>query len=134
MLYKVFYHGILIYMHRLTILMIVRYWKTSSVQDRSASGMHRNSQILCFKHNISPHSCSYRFAHISRTIRALTSSTKTSLRIDDQGLLSLQFLMPAPRSQRVVSTEAFIEFRVCPEHSLCEDYADGYFNIVFAGG
>ena len=59
---------------------------------------------------------SYRFGHISRTLRALQSSTKTSLRIDDEGLLSLQFLMPSPKPRGGGgdggSSEAFIEFRV----------------------
>lgn len=53
---------------------------------------------------------SYRFSHISRAVRALQSSTKTSLRIDDEGLLSLQFLMPTAKS-RGGTTDAFIEFR-----------------------
>jgi hypothetical protein len=55
---------------------------------------------------------SYRFGHISRTLRALQSSTKTSLRIDDEGLLSLQFLMPSPKVKAEASSDAFIEFRV----------------------
>ncbi|KAG6898234.1 hypothetical protein C0992_002248 [Termitomyces sp. T32_za158] len=49
-----------------------------------------------------------RFGHITKTLRALQSSTKTSLRIDEDGLLSLQFLMPSPRSG---GSDAFIEFR-----------------------
>lgn len=53
---------------------------------------------------------SYRFGHISRTLRALQSSTKTSLRIDEEGLLSLQFLMPSPKP-RGEASDAFIEFR-----------------------
>ncbi|KAK0434054.1 repair protein Rad1/Rec1/Rad17-domain-containing protein [Desarmillaria tabescens] len=59
-------------------------------------------------------SFSYRFAHISRTLRALQSSTKTLLRIDDEGLLSLQFLMPSPSpklGKRDEGPAAFIEFR-----------------------
>jgi cell cycle checkpoint protein len=58
---------------------------------------------------------SYRFVHISRTLRALQSSTKTSLRIDEDGLLSLQFLMPNPKPRTLGhggSRDAFIEFRV----------------------
>ncbi|KAF7323217.1 hypothetical protein HMN09_00102400 [Mycena chlorophos] len=62
---------------------------------------------------------SYRVGHISRTLRALQSSTKTSLRIDDEGLLSLQFLMPAPPRNAVGgkpegSSDGFIEFRCLP--------------------
>jgi cell cycle checkpoint protein len=55
---------------------------------------------------------SYRFAHIARTLRALQNSTKTSLRIDDDGLLSLQFMMPSPKPRGGLST-AFIDYRVC---------------------
>ncbi|KAJ7826646.1 Rad1-domain-containing protein [Mycena leptocephala] len=53
----------------------------------------------------------YRFGHISRTLRALQSSTKTSLRIDDEGLLSLQFLMPSAKAKSEAASDAFIEFR-----------------------
>lgn len=53
----------------------------------------------------------YRFSHILKALRALSSSTKTSLRIDEDGLLSLQFLMPSPKARE--GTDAFIEFRVC---------------------
>ncbi|KAF5386954.1 hypothetical protein D9615_001940 [Tricholomella constricta] len=52
---------------------------------------------------------SYRLQLISRTLRALQSSTKTSLRIDEEGLLSLQFLMPSPKPRG--ASDAFIEFR-----------------------
>ena len=55
-------------------------------------------------------SFSYRFGHISRTLKALQHSFKTSLRIDRDGLLSLQFLMPKPG--RGGRGDAFIEFRV----------------------
>lgn len=56
---------------------------------------------------------SYRFAHISHTIRALQSSTKTSLRIEAEGLLSLQFLVPVPKARGGGTSDSFIEFRVC---------------------
>ncbi|KAG8688680.1 ssDNA endodeoxyribonuclease [Ceratobasidium sp. 394] len=49
-------------------------------------------------------SFSYRFSHIARALRALQGSLKTSLRIDGDGLLSLQFMMPA-------SQGALVEFR-----------------------
>ncbi|KAJ7273000.1 Rad1/Rec1/Rad17 [Mycena rebaudengoi] len=59
-----------------------------------------------------PISFTYRFGHISRTLRALQSSAKTSLRIDDEGLMSLQFLMPSPKAKiDEPSTDGFIEFR-----------------------
>ncbi|KAE9398343.1 Rad1-domain-containing protein [Gymnopus androsaceus JB14] len=63
---------------------------------------------------VKPVSFSYRFSHISRTVRALQTSVKTSLRIDSEGLLSLQFLMPSPTSRMNPSgsndTSNFIEF------------------------
>lgn len=49
-------------------------------------------------------SFNYRFSHIARALRALQSSLKVSLRIDSDGLLSLQFMMPA-------SQGALIEFK-----------------------
>lgn len=61
---------------------------------------------------------------MTRLLKALNSSTKTSLRIDDEGLLSLQFLMPSPRAKGALGpaqnsgTEAFIEFRVSMETLL----------------
>ncbi|KAF9068350.1 Rad1-domain-containing protein [Rhodocollybia butyracea] len=55
-------------------------------------------------------SFSYRFSHIARTMRALQSSVKTSLRIDNEGLLSLQFLMPSSTA-RGGGTSNFVEFR-----------------------
>lgn len=56
---------------------------------------------------------SYRFSHITKAFKALQSSTKTSLRIDDQGTLSLQFLMPSPKPRPAGGSDAFLEFRVC---------------------
>ncbi|KAI6094538.1 repair protein Rad1/Rec1/Rad17-domain-containing protein [Pisolithus croceorrhizus] len=60
----------------------------------------------CFR----PMRASYNFAQVARTLRALQSSTKTSLRIDDEGLLSLQFLVPVPKPRAGLS-DSFIEFR-----------------------
>ncbi|KAI0059048.1 Rad1-domain-containing protein [Artomyces pyxidatus] len=60
-----------------------------------------------------PVNFSYRFSHVSRTLKALQSSTKTSLRIDEDGLLSLQLMMPSPRPTGGVS-QALIEFRCLP--------------------
>ncbi|KAF7768069.1 hypothetical protein Agabi119p4_7312 [Agaricus bisporus var. burnettii] len=58
-------------------------------------------------------SFSYRFSHIAKALRALQSSTKTSLRIDDEGLLSLQFMMPSSktRSSEGEGPQAFIDFQ-----------------------
>ncbi|KZT11577.1 Rad1-domain-containing protein [Laetiporus sulphureus 93-53] len=57
-------------------------------------------------------SFSYSFRHISRAQRALQSSTKTSLRINEEGLLSLQLIMPSPRFRDDGNSDGFIEFRV----------------------
>ncbi|KAI0956686.1 hypothetical protein AcW1_005304 [Taiwanofungus camphoratus] len=56
-------------------------------------------------------SFSYRFNYILCAMRALQSSTKTSLRINERGLLCLQFLMPSPRPRGGDRSDAFIEFR-----------------------
>ena len=59
-------------------------------------------------------SVSYHTAYIARAARGLTSSSKTSLRIDEAGLLSLQFLLPGapggPGANK--QKDAFIDFRV----------------------
>jgi len=49
---------------------------------------------------------SYRVSHIACALRALQSSSRTSLRIDDEGLLSLQFMMA------VGGPGTFIELKV----------------------
>ncbi|KAK7037464.1 checkpoint clamp complex protein Rad1 [Paramarasmius palmivorus] len=62
----------------------------------------------------SPVSFSYRFSHITRAMRALQTSVKASLRIDQEGLLSLQFLMPTQSTRKhgaVTGKTNFIEFR-----------------------
>ncbi|THU96335.1 Rad1-domain-containing protein [Dendrothele bispora CBS 962.96] len=64
---------------------------------------------------VQPVRFSYRLALIARAARALQSSIKTSLRIDNEGLLSLQFLMPSPTSRHNAradnATSNFIEYR-----------------------
>ncbi|GJF00585.1 Rad1-domain-containing protein [Phanerochaete sordida] len=57
---------------------------------------------------------SYSFKHIVKAVKALQISTKTSLRIDEQGLLSMQFLMPEPKTRGGGPGDAFIEFRCLP--------------------
>ncbi|KAJ3570096.1 hypothetical protein NP233_g4621 [Leucocoprinus birnbaumii] len=61
-------------------------------------------------------SFSYRFSHIAKSLRAVQSSTKTSLRIDNDGLLSLQFMMPPPKGKEDdgESSAAYIDFQVSP--------------------
>jgi len=60
-----------------------------------------------------PLTFSYKLLHISRAIRALQNSTKTSLRIDNGGLLCLQLLMPSP-GPRGGHSEAFVQFSCLP--------------------
>lgn len=101
---------------RWTTQMTERSLKRLNAQNRSNSGswllrymrMHVIFRKLTIEWNASH---SYRFGHISRTLRALQNSTKTSLRIDREGLLALQFLMPSPKP-RGGTSDAFIEFRV----------------------
>ncbi|EJD46183.1 Rad1-domain-containing protein [Auricularia subglabra TFB-10046 SS5] len=58
----------------------------------------------------------YKFAHIHNCIQALKSSTRTSLRIDDEGLLSMQFMMPTSRVEKAFETNhAFVEFLCLPQ-------------------
>ncbi|EJF62658.1 Rad1-domain-containing protein [Dichomitus squalens LYAD-421 SS1] len=59
-------------------------------------------------------SFTYTYSYIAKAMRALQSSSKTSLRIDDEGLLSMQFLMPGPRKQGRERSQAFIEFWCLP--------------------
>ncbi|TFK46027.1 Rad1-domain-containing protein [Heliocybe sulcata] len=56
---------------------------------------------------------SYRFSHISKTLKALQVSIKTSLRIDSKGALGMQFLMPSGQAKEDDGT-LFVEFRCIP--------------------
>ena len=55
---------------------------------------------------------SYRFSHINRTIKALQSSLKTSLRIDAEGVLSLQFLSYSTSPRGGTAVSSIIDFKV----------------------
>ncbi|CAL1703417.1 unnamed protein product [Somion occarium] len=57
-------------------------------------------------------SFTYRTSHVVRVARALQHSTKTSVRIDEGGLLSLQLIIPSPRMRGPKAAEAFTEFRL----------------------
>jgi len=59
-------------------------------------------------------SFTYRLSHVTKAQKALQSSTKTSLRINEEGLLSLQLLMPTPRPRENGDSDGFIEFRCLP--------------------
>lgn len=61
-----------------------------------------------------PVSFTYTYSYIARAVRALQSSLKTSMRIDNEGLLSMQFLMPGPRRPGRERSQAFIEFWCLP--------------------
>ncbi|KAI0806889.1 Rad1/Rec1/Rad17 [Fomes fomentarius] len=65
-----------------------------------------------------PVSFTYKFSHIARAMRALQLSLKTSLRIDNEGLLDLQFLMPTPRRPAAQRSQAFVEFWCLPLSDL----------------
>ncbi|KAI5124511.1 hypothetical protein M0805_003035 [Coniferiporia weirii] len=56
-------------------------------------------------------SFSYRFSHITRTLRALQGSSKTSLRIDAEGVLSLQFLSTTPSPKTGTQVDSIVDFR-----------------------
>lgn len=55
---------------------------------------------------LNPVKFTYRMTHIASALKAMQTSLKTSLRIDQDGLLSLQFMMTA------AGPGIFIEFRV----------------------
>ncbi|KAH9174188.1 Rad1-domain-containing protein [Lactarius sanguifluus] len=70
-------------------------------------------EVLETVHCAEPVSFSYRIAHIARAQRALQSSSKTSLRIGNDGTMNMQFLVPSPLV-RGGTNEAFISFRFLP--------------------
>lgn len=57
---------------------------------------------------LEPVKFTYRMTHIASALKAMQTSLKTSLRIDQDGLLSLQFMMTA------AGPGIFIEFRCLP--------------------
>ncbi|KAI0694167.1 repair protein Rad1/Rec1/Rad17-domain-containing protein [Cerioporus squamosus] len=57
-------------------------------------------------------SYTYKFSHISRAMRALQISYKTSLRIDDQGMLSMQFMMLTQKRRGEGQQPAFVQIEV----------------------
>lgn len=88
---------------------------------------------------------SYRFSHISRILPALRGSIKTSLRIDDNGVLSLQFLSKSASPTKGTQVDSIVEFRViissssslaikadsCPPFSVCPMMrAESYQKII----
>ena len=67
----------------------------------------RSFDILIYTQSI----FSYRLSHILRTMKAMQSSTKTSIRIDAEGVLGLQFLSTSASPQTGTLVENFIDFR-----------------------
>ena len=59
-------------------------------------------------------SFSYRFSHIRGALAALQTSDKSSLRIDNEGILSLQFLMEHPTRTKQGAMQGYIDFLVSP--------------------
>ncbi|KAI0685681.1 Rad1-domain-containing protein [Cerioporus squamosus] len=59
-------------------------------------------------------SYTYKFSHISRAMRALQISYKTSLRIDDQGMLSMQFMMLTQKRRGEGQQPAFVQIECLP--------------------
>ncbi|KAI0737871.1 Rad1-domain-containing protein [Daedaleopsis nitida] len=59
-------------------------------------------------------SFTYKYSYITRAQRALQSSLKTSLRIDEDGLLSLQFIMPSARRVAGKRSQVFVDFACLP--------------------
>ncbi|EJD05934.1 Rad1-domain-containing protein [Fomitiporia mediterranea MF3/22] len=55
-------------------------------------------------------SYSYRFSHIIKTLRALQSSSKTSLRIDGEGVLSLQYLSTSPNPNTGAPVDSIVDY------------------------
>ncbi|KAG2366782.1 Rad1/Rec1/Rad17, partial [Suillus spraguei] len=72
--------------------------------DREVLETFECSRSVSFRYPIDLH------IYISRTLRALQNSTKTSFRLEQEGLLSFQFLVPVP-SPRGGMSDSFIEFR-----------------------
>ncbi|KZT20264.1 Rad1-domain-containing protein [Neolentinus lepideus HHB14362 ss-1] len=60
-----------------------------------------------------PTKFSYRFSHITKTLKALQASIKTALRIDSKGALGMQFLMPSGQARNDDGI-LFVDFQCMP--------------------
>lgn len=76
--------------------------------------------------------CSYRFGLVTNALRALQSSAKTSMRINSEGLLSLQLLIPYPK-QGGGPAHTFTEFWVCCVAKGVEDGMADYVAVSPTG-
>ncbi len=77
---------------------------------------------------------SFKFSLVKAAQRAMASATKVSLRLDDEGVLSMQFLIelepPSSMSGSLGGSDgqvAFVDFRVVP--LMDEEQADGRVNV-----
>lgn len=59
-------------------------------------------------------SASYNFGLIRAPQRAMAAATKVSLRMDEEGVLSLQFLVEVDAGQGGDESVAFVDFRIVP--------------------
>ena len=67
-------------------------------------------------------SASFKFALIKSAQRAMAAATKVSMRLDEEGVLSLQFLVEVEAGSGQGEGVAFVDFRVVP---LVEGEAEG---------
>ncbi|KAI0029333.1 Rad1/Rec1/Rad17, partial [Vararia minispora EC-137] len=68
-----------------------------------------DKEVLEEFHCNEPVKFSYRFAHLHHMLRALQNSSRTSLRIDSQGILSMQALVPPHKRG---ARDCYIDFLV----------------------
>ena len=73
----------------------------------------RHCGVTSLTHPIDSTLHSYSFGLFSQANRALQAAMKISLRIDDQGYLSLQMMMPTPAGKRLTGSDCgIIEFKL----------------------
>jgi cell cycle checkpoint protein len=77
----------------------------------------------------SPLRSSYKFSLIQRAARAMSVATKVSVRMDDQGVLSLQFMVEV-ESGKV----SFVDYRFVPLVEDEEDEEEGDETLMADGG
>jgi len=81
----------------------------------------------------SPFRQSYKFAHVAAAKRAMAAATKVSIRADEQGVMSLQFMIEHEEGVGADRGVSFVDFRLVPlisdegveEEGEEEDSTDG---------
>jgi cell cycle checkpoint protein len=72
---------------------------------------------------------SYKFAHVAAAKKAMAAATKVSIRVDEQGVMSLQFMIEHEEGVGGDRGVSFVDFRLVPligEESMEEmDSMDG---------